>query len=161
VDEEVVLLEEQLAAAHAEVERLTLRLADAEALAATRAEEVERLGRDLGEREARLEAQSQEGDALRSALERATEQAGAAAQRYREAALAREPDLPADLIAGDSVEAIDAALARARETVAQVRQHLEQQAQAQRVPPGAPVRGAPDLSDLSAAEKIRLGLQQT
>jgi hypothetical protein len=45
--------------------------------------------------------------------------------------------------------------------VAQVRQHLEQQAQAARVPAGAPARGSPDTSELSASEKIRLGLQKT
>jgi hypothetical protein len=45
--------------------------------------------------------------------------------------------------------------------VAQVRQHLEQQALAHRVPTGAPVRAAPDHSGLSSAEKIRLGLQQS
>ena len=44
---------------------------------------------------------------------------------------------------GETVAELDAAVARARQTVAQVRQHLEQQAQALRVPAGAPVRGGP------------------
>ena len=48
----------------------------------------------------------------------------------------------------------------ATQTVAQVRQHLEQQAQSLRVPAGAPVRGAPDVSSLTASEKIRAGLKQ-
>jgi hypothetical protein len=58
------------------------------------------------------------------------------------------------------VTQVDAAAERARQTVAQVRQHLEQQANAIRVPAGAPQRSAPDLGDLSPAEKIRLGLSE-
>ena len=74
--------------------------------------------------------------------------------------LATQPDLPADLVEGDTVEEVDVAVARARQTVAQIRQHLEQQAQAQRVPAGAPARGGPDPSALTPGEKIRLGLRQ-
>jgi hypothetical protein len=44
--------------------------------------------------------------------------------------------------------------------VAQLRSHLESQAQALRVPSGAPARRAPDLSALSPAEKITHGLSQ-
>ena len=69
--------------------------------------------------------------------------------------------MPAELVSGDNVDAVDQSVLQARQTVAQVRQHIEQQAQALRVPTGAPVRSAPDTSNLSAAEKIRLGLQQT
>jgi hypothetical protein len=84
-----------------------------------------------------------------------------AAIRYREVALAREPDLPADLVSGESVPEVEASLERARQTVAQVRQHLDQQAQTLRVPTGAPARSEPDFSELSAAEKIRLGLRRS
>src|SRR3972149_1694543 len=62
----------------------------------------------------------------------AEERARTAAQRYREAVLAREPDLPAELVSGASVEEIDESVTRARQTVAQVRQRLEQQAPGQR-----------------------------
>jgi hypothetical protein len=49
-------------------------------------------------------------------------------------------------------------LLQARHTVAQVRQHIEHQAQSLRVPTGAPVRSGPPIDGLSPAEKIRLGL---
>ena len=74
--------------------------------------------------------------------------------------LEREPELPADIVAGDTVASLDASIATARQTVAQVRQHLDQQAQALRIPAGAPVRTGPDTSALSPAERIRLGLRQ-
>ena len=83
-----------------------------------------------------------------------------AASRYRDLALEREPDLPADLVAGETIAEVDAALEQARQTVARVRQHLDDQARAARVPAGAPPRGEPDASGLSSAEKIRLGLSR-
>ena len=147
MDEEVVLLEEQLASAHADVERLQALLTEAEEATTRAASETEAVRNEL--------------DALRGELASAVEDGRTAAQRYREAVLAAEPGLPADLVAGESVADIEDSVAKARQTVAQVRQHLEQQAQAMRVPPGAPVRGAPDYSSLSPAEKIRIGLQQT
>jgi hypothetical protein len=169
VDEEVVLLEEQLAAAEANLERLQSRLAEAEALAAGREQELAESRRRLveaqsalGEREAQAAARAGEIETLRASLTEVGERARAATSRYRAAVLAREPDLPADLVDGDSVEAIDEAVERARQTVARVRQHLEQQAQALRVPAGAPARssGALDPASLSASEKIRLGLER-
>jgi chromosome segregation ATPase len=146
LDEEVVLLEEQLASAHADIERLQTRLAEADAAQARSAAEAETQ---------RLELES-----LREELSTAAEQAKWTAQRYRDAVLAGEPDLLAELVSGDTIAEIDASVAQARQTVAQIRQHLEQQAKALRVPAGAPARSAPDFSALSPAEKIRLGLEQ-
>lgn len=161
MDEEVVLLEEQLAAAQADIERLQTRLAESEALATQRAGEAAELRRELSAQEQALGERTAEAEELRTELAAAQADARQAAQSYRELVLQREPDLPAELVAGDSVAEIDASVSRARQTVAQVRQHIEQQAQALRVPAGAPVRGGPDVSGLTAGEKIRLGLRQT
>lgn len=167
MDEEVVLLEEQVAALQADVEALQNRLADAEALAAGRDEELMRARQQLTDAEAAVArhesaaaALTGETETLRGAAAAAEERAGAAAARYRELLLAREPDLPEDLVSGATVEEIDAAADRARQTVSLVRQRFEAQAQATRVPAGAPARTARDTSGLSAAEKIRLGLRQ-
>jgi DNA repair exonuclease SbcCD ATPase subunit len=167
MDEEVVLLEEQLATAHADIERLQAEVADLAARDAQRAAESQALQAQLQTSRAdaeaatsQLAAQAQETQRLQDAISQAESQSNEAVQRYREAVLQREPHLPADLVTGETVAELDAAIERARQTVAQVRQHLEQQAQALRVPAGAPARGSPDASDLSAGEKIRLGLQK-
>ena len=115
---------------------------------------------ELAQAEPALASQTAQTEALQAALTLAEEQGAAAARRYREAVLAHEPQLPADLVGGETVDAIDESVLRARQTVEQVRQHMEQQAQAQRVPTGAPVRTGVDVSGLSSAEKIRLGLEQ-
>ena len=89
-----------------------------------------------------------------------TAQLKSAADRYREMALEQAPELPAELVTGTTVAEVDEALQRARETVSKVRGHLESQAQAGKVPVGAPPRSEPDLSGLSTEEKISYGLQQ-
>jgi chromosome segregation ATPase len=168
VEEEVVLLEEQLAAAHADVERLQAQLADLTARQSQHEAEVQELRGRLEASRAETEAARSEAATQAGELERLTEsmssvetQGREAVQRYRAVVLEREPQLPGDLVTGETVGEVDAAVERARQTVAQVRQHLDQQAQALRVPAGAPARGSPDASELSAAEKIRLGLSKT
>jgi septal ring factor EnvC (AmiA/AmiB activator) len=167
MDEEVVLLEEQLAAAEANVERLQSRLAEFEAKASGRENELgdmrrqlEQARRALSEQESLAVSRSGEVESLKAALAESAGREQSAASRYRELVLAREPELPADLVQGGTVDEVEESLSRARQTVAQVRQHLEQQAQALRVPSGAPVRGAPDLDALSPTEKIRQGLEE-
>ncbi len=145
MEEELVLLEEQLAAAQADIERLQEALAETSAKASTHESEGAELKRqlvaarrELAEREGVMSAHAAEIETLRGAITAAEERAKAAAGRYRESVLALDPELPADLVGGDSVEAVDESLAQARQTVARVRQHLEQVAAAQRVPAGAP-----------------------
>jgi chromosome segregation ATPase len=166
MDEEVVLLEEQLAAANADIERLQGRVSELEASIAGRDTDANALRTQLtSARDDASQAQSalteREGDleTLREALDATVAEARAAANRYRELLMASEPELPAELVVGETVSEVDEAAVRARQTVAQVRQHLETQAQALRVPTGAPARGAPDTSAMTPAEKIRLGLR--
>jgi regulator of replication initiation timing len=168
VDEEVVLLEEQLASAHTDVERLQSQVAEMQARASQGQVELSELKGQLDaarSQQAALEAErgarDEELARLRESVEAAEAQGREALTRFREAALAREPELPSDLVAGESVAEMEASLEKARQTVAQVRQHLYEQAQNLRVPAGAPARSEPDLSELSASEKIRLGLRRT
>src|SRR4051794_29556902 len=166
MDEEVVLLEEQLAAANADIERLQGRVGELEASIAAREADANAMRTQLtSAQDEASQAQSaltqRDGDleTLRQALDATVAEARAAANRYREVLMTSEPDLPAELVFGETVSEVDEAALRARHTVAQVRQHLETQAQALRVPTGAPARGVPDTSAMTPAEKIRLGLR--
>lgn len=77
---------------------------------------------------------------------------------YRTMTVKANQDIPAELITGDTIEAIDNTAAGAREIVGKVREKLVA-AQAQfRVPAGAPPRTPPDLSGLSPREKIQQGI---
>ena len=159
-DEELTAMQEEAAAAQAEIERLEERAADREARAAHLEQQLGELRQELAQAQNEAQAREQE---LASRTEQAEElraQVESAAQRYRDVTLQQSPELPEELVAGATVEEIDQAIERARQTVSKVRGHLESQAQAGRVPVGAPIRSGPDFSGLSAAEKIRRGLQQ-
>ena len=150
-EEELTALQEQLADARAEVERLQRDAANAVAEAAFLRDDV-RVSHEA------VAVATAEAATLREQIDAATQRAQAAAERYRDLVVRIEPALPADLITGGDVDAIDASVTAAREIVGRVRSHIETQAQAGRVPAGAPPRSAPDLSALTPEQKIRHGL---
>ena len=148
--DELAATQEELAAARAELERLQEAAADSEARAAHAESQLTQANAEI--ELARNESETREQDL--------TAQLQSAADRYRGLALEQAPELPAELVSGATVAEVDEALQRARETVSKVRGHLESQAQAGKVPVGAPPRSEPDLSGLSTEEKISYGLQQ-
>jgi chromosome segregation ATPase len=159
-DDELTALQEELATTRAELARLQVTAADSQARASHLDAQVAQVRDELEASRSQAQAGEQELASLRERSESLQTQVQGSAQRYRELALQQAPELPAELVAGDTVDEVEESLQRARETVARVRGHLEQQAQAGRVPVGAPPRSGPDMSALSAEDKIRLGLQQ-
>jgi chromosome segregation ATPase len=156
---EMEALQEELAEARAELERLSGLAADREARVRHLEEQSAALRQDLAQAQETVQAREQELASLRADLEEALGRVSAGAARYRELALRVEPEVPPELVRGESIEEIDAALARARETVARVREQIEAQSLRGRVPPGAPPRSGGDLSGLSPQEKIAHGLR--
>lgn len=88
--------------------------------------------------------------------------AAAAVGKYREAIVSGSADLAgvADLIVGDSIEALDAAAERARGIVGRVREQVEAAQAARPVPAGGTTRQGVDTSGMSAAELLRFGVSQ-
>jgi len=80
--------------------------------------------------------------------------------KYLEAVKTANPTIPADVIAGSSIEEIDASLARATTIAGAVKANLEAQAKEAKVPAGAPPRTEINLEGLSPREKIAAGIQQ-
>jgi DNA repair exonuclease SbcCD ATPase subunit len=160
-------LQDELADARAEVDRLQTIAADREARAAHLEEtlaqlrqEQSQLSASLGEAQAQVAARDEELAGLRQEAEALQASLKAAASKYRDVLLAGRPDVPPDLVSGETVEEVDQQLDAALRMVAQLRSHLESQAQALRVPTGAPARRAADLSALSPGEKIAYGLSR-
>lgn len=147
--EELLSLQEQLADARSEVERLQGEAASASAEAA-------QLRGDLAAARTAAEA---EATASRTYLDAAEARLRTAAERYRDLVVRMEPELPPEMIAGDDVDAVDASAAAAREVVERVRERMASPSAA-RIPAGSPARGAPDVSALSPEQKIRLGLER-
>jgi chromosome segregation ATPase len=166
-DEELTALEERLAEAEAEVQRLQTTAADREAraahlenLSAAQTETLAQTKTELASRDEELAALREEIAAARSEAEELRAGLRSAAEKYRTAVLASRAEVPPDLVSGETVEEVDRQLEAALRMVAQLKSHLESQAQAQRVPTGAPARRAPDLAALSPTEKISYGLVQ-
>lgn len=68
------------------------------------------------------------------------------------------PEVPADLIRGETVEELNNSVHSGRELVDRVRKALQSERDATRVPAGAPVSGGPDLDGLTPREKIATGI---
>ena len=68
------------------------------------------------------------------------------------------PEVLEELITGDTIEAINESLEKAKTLVSRVRQGLEAEITAGKVPAGAPIRTPPDLSALSPREKINYAI---
>ena len=77
-----------------------------------------------------------------------------AVTKYRAALLVTSPGVPEELIAGETVEEIDASLEQAQRIVSKVQLQLENDAALWDIPAGAPPRMPADLSSLSPAAKI-------
>jgi hypothetical protein len=161
-------LEERLADAQAQIELLQAAAADAEARAATSREELtvarearSNLEAALAEASAAREAAKGELFQARSEVEEMRSQLAEAAVKYREAKLASAPDVPQDLVpAAGSLAEIDEGFEAAQRIAGQLRERIQEERQQARVPVGSPPRRAPDLSGLSASEKIKLGLRE-
>ena len=74
---------------------------------------------------------------------------------YRAVLVQANPDVIEELITGDTIEAVNESLDKAKALVSKVREGLETEMSLARVPAGAPERTAPDFSGLSPREKIQ------
>ena len=167
-DPEIAALSEQLADAQAQIESLQAQAADAEARATTAGDELGEAQQRRSEMETALEsanaelaAREERVSSLQEELEGASASLHEAALKYREARLAAAPHIPADLVPGDTLSEVDEQFEAAERVVSQLRDKLQEESQASRVPVGSPLRRAPDLSALSPQEKIKLGLQES
>lgn len=97
---------------------------------------------------------------LQQEVQALRQQAREALARYRSLLVAQAPEVPEDLVQGETVEALEESFARARALVERVRRQVETTLQRERIGGGAPPRRGIDLDALPPSEKIRLGLQR-
>ncbi len=77
---------------------------------------------------------------------------------YKGLVVEANPEVPAEMVTGDTIAEIDESLENARSLVDRVRQGIEAETSRIKVPVGAPQRGTPDLSVLSPREKIQYAI---
>lgn len=114
--------------------------------------------------QAELEAARQEASERAAERDAALGAAGEATSAYLAAVQAANPDVPASLITGSTVAEISASVEAAKQTVAQVRQRLEEGKDDgdARTPVnrGAGDAAAVNVDDLSPSAKIAEGIRQ-
>jgi len=83
-----------------------------------------------------------------------------AVKAYRKLAASSNPLFSEDVLVGESIADVDAAMARVLDLASKVRSRIEAEIKSVNVPAGAPERSGPDLSALSPREKIKMGLEE-
>jgi len=110
---------------------------------------------ELAEANARIAELEQAAADTEARLATTAESLAQAVGRYRAMVAAANPEVLEELITGDTIESIDDSLNKAKTLIGKVKQGLENQASAVKIPAGAPQRTPPDLSSLSPRDKIK------
>jgi len=129
------------------------------AKAAAEASLVEKDNR-IAELEASLSEAKTGSEAAAAELTQVKEANAQAVSKYLDVVRAANSTIPQDIIAGDTIEEIDASLAKATTIAESVKANLEAQAKEAKVPAGAPTRGEISVEGLTPKEKIAAGIQQ-
>jgi len=114
----------------------------------------------IGDLEAQLSEVQRGFESTTAELNQVKEAHAQAVTKYLDAVRAANPTIPRDIIAGGTIEDIDASVEKAQSIAGAVRQSLEAEAKEAKVPAGAPARGEISLEGLSPREKIAAGIQQ-
>jgi chromosome segregation ATPase len=115
----------------------------------------------IAELESSLSEAKTGSEAAAAELASAKEAHGQAVAKYLDAVRAANPTIPQDIITGDTIEDIDASLAKATTIAESVKASLEAQAKEVKVPAGAPTRTEISVEGLSPREKIAAGIKQS
>jgi hypothetical protein len=110
--------------------------------------------------QAQLSEAKKGSEAVTAELTSVKEAHSKAVAKYLDAVKLANIHLPPDVIAGSTIEDIDASLEKAKAIAESVKKVLEAQAKEAKVPAGAPTRSEISLEGLSPREKIAAGIQQ-
>ena len=119
---------------------------------------------EIAEKGALIQSQELELTALREAnaaaegrIAELSASLSGATCKYRDITLTANPEVPAEMVTGDTIAEIDASVESAKALVEKVKGSLESSAVAT-VPVGAPERVSPSWRELSAREKIAFAI---
>jgi len=143
-----------------DLEAIRLQLLEEQEARAAARSSLEEKEKRIAELEASLREARQGSEASAAELARVEEARDQAVAKYLDMARALNPTIPEGIIAGETIEEIDASVEKGKAIVEAVKEAMETEAREAKVPAGAPTRGSINLEGLSAREKIALGIQQ-
>jgi len=148
-----------------ELELTTARAIELEGLVAQKDEELAKAGGRITELEQAAASLDSEVVTLKQSLVESDEKLtkvndslAEAVASYRALAIQSNPGVVDQLISGDTIDDINESVEMAKTLIGKVREGLEAEIVASRVPAGAPQRTPPDLSGLSPREKIQYAI---
>jgi vacuolar-type H+-ATPase subunit I/STV1 len=147
---------EDLEAIKAQLEEEKQAKTAAESALSEKDERIASLESSLSEAKSRLDRD----EAAAAELAQVKEANIQAVSKYLGVVRSANPTIPQDAIVGETIEEIDAALAKATTIAESVKASLEAQAKETKVPAGAPARTEISVEGLSPREKIAAGIQQ-
>ena len=145
-------------AAGEELESSATRIAELEQLIASKEKELALKDSRISELEQAVADRDSQITILNQSLAELESRLSQAVASYRALVVKANPAAPEELISGDTVEGIDDSLASAQVLIDKVRQELEVEIAAAKVPAGAPLRTPLDFSALSPKEKIQYAI---
>jgi chromosome segregation ATPase len=105
-----------------------------------------------------IQSRQESADTARAEMTALRQTKDQALTACRDALRLAHPEVPSDLIHGETVEELTGSVASAKSLVEKVRAALQADKAAARVPAGAPVNTGPDLDALSPRDKIVAGV---
>ena len=148
-----------------ELERLETKVFELEEVVALKERElaskdnhVSRLEQSVATSDGEIASLKQSLDESADNLNRLNDSLSQAVSSYKTQVVQANPEVPEELLTGDTISSIDDSLAKAKTLVGKVRQGLEAEILTTKVPAGAPTRTAPDFSGLSPREKIKYAI---
>jgi uncharacterized coiled-coil protein SlyX len=142
---------EELEASAARIAELEQLIAGKERELALKDSRISELEQALADRDSQMAALEQSLSELESGLSQAV-------ASYKALVVKANPAVPEELISGDTIEEIDDSLANAQTLIDRVRQELEAEIAAAKIPAGSPARTSLDFSALSPKEKIQYAI---
>lgn len=160
-DEEITAMEQELQTAKADLETTRMEVESLNSQLSERDSKMGELQTSITEKGVLIESQVSELSVLKQAnLDSEGRQAELsnslveATEKYRSALASANPSVPVSLITGETIAEIDASMETAQGVVDTVKETLAAASAETLVPAGAPERTGPDLSSMSAKEKI-------
>lgn len=164
-DEEITAIQAELEGAKKEVENLQAQLGERDAKMGELQAVIASQSEAITEKGTLIEAHGQELTTVKAQLEEATTLSEGRGQalteavgKYRSSLIASNPEVPEEMIVGETIADIAASLETAKGLVTKVKAKVEEEAKAIPIPAGAPERSGPDLSSMSPREKIEYAI---
>jgi chromosome segregation ATPase len=146
-------------AAASEIDSLKLENETLERDLKTSRDAIGGLEKALAEKDEEIAVLKQVAEDFKQKFDIASQALPQAVAAYKELAVQASPGLVAEMVQGDTIEAVNESLKNARELVERVKQKVAEENVSVRVPAGAPQRALPDLSSLSPREKIKYAME--